>query len=68
MSAGVRDPTGRRCGLKVKSGECVVVPWEAGGLAARERTLLPKGQAVALQAEEIVELPFARINACPATL
>jgi hypothetical protein len=55
--------TCRRCGLKVKTEERLVVPWDEGDMVAQVKALLPEGQAVALRDKGITELPLARLNA-----
>jgi hypothetical protein len=59
----MRDLTRRRCGLKVKTEERLVVPWDAGDLLDQVKALLPEGQAVALRDKGIAELPLAQLNA-----
>ena len=59
----MRYLTCRRCGLKVKTEERLVVPWDEGDMVAQVKALLPEGQAVALRDKGIAELPLARLNA-----
>jgi hypothetical protein len=55
--------TCRRCRLKVKTHEQLVVPWEVGNLGDQVKALLPEGQAVVLRDKGVTELPLARLNA-----
>jgi hypothetical protein len=59
----MRYLTCRRCGLKVKTEERLVVPWDDDDLVDQVKALLPEGQAVALRDKGITELPLARLNA-----
>jgi len=59
----MRYLTCRRCGLKVKTEERLVVPWNDADLVDQVKALLPEGQAVALRDKGITELPLARLNA-----
>jgi hypothetical protein len=59
----MRYLTCRRCGLKVKTEERLVVPWDEEDMVAQVKALLPEGQAVALREKGITELPLARLNA-----
>jgi hypothetical protein len=59
----MRYLTCRRCGLKVKTEERLVVPWDEDDLVDQVKALLPEGQAVALRDKGITELPLARLNA-----
>jgi hypothetical protein len=63
----MRYLTCRRCGLKVKTEECLAVPWDAEDLVDQVKAWLPEGQAVALRDKGITELPLARLNARLAT-
>jgi hypothetical protein len=59
----MRYLTCRRCRLKVKTEERLVVPWDEADLVEEVKALLPEGQAVALRDKGITELPLARMNA-----
>ena len=59
----MRYLTCRRCGLKVKTEERLVVPWDAGDLVDQVKAWLPAGQPVVLRDQGITELPLARLNA-----
>jgi hypothetical protein len=59
----MRYLTCRRCGLKVKTEERLVVPRDAGDFVDQVKALLPEGRAVALRDKGITELPLARLNA-----
>ena len=59
----MRYLTCRRCGLKVKTHERLVVPWDADDLVDQVKAWLPEGQAVALGDKGITELPLAWLNA-----
>jgi hypothetical protein len=59
----MRYLTCRRCGLKVKTEERLVVPWDEDDLVDQVKALLPEGQAVALWDKGITELPLGRLNA-----
>jgi hypothetical protein len=51
--------TCRRCGLKVKTGKRLAVPWDAEDLVDQVKTLLLEGQAAAPRDKGITELPLA---------
>jgi hypothetical protein len=59
----MRYLTCRRCRLKVKTEERLVVPWDAEDLVDQVKAWLPEGQAVVLRDKGITELPLARLNA-----
>jgi hypothetical protein len=59
----LRYLTCRRCGLKVKTEERLVVPWDEEDMVVQVKALLPQGQAVALREKGITELPLVRLNA-----
>jgi hypothetical protein len=52
-----------RCGLRVKTEERLVNPWDEADLLTQVKALLPEGQAVALRDQGISELPLAGLNA-----
>jgi hypothetical protein len=59
----IRHHKCRRCGLRVKTEERPVAPWDEADLLAQMKALLPEGQAVALRDQGIRELLLARLNA-----
>jgi hypothetical protein len=52
----------RRCGLRVKTEERLVVPWGEDDLVAQVKALLPEGKAVHLRDKGIREWPLGRLN------
>jgi hypothetical protein len=59
----IRHHKCRRCGLRVKTEERLVNPWDEADLLTQVKALLPEGQAVALRDKGIIELPLAGLNA-----
>ena len=57
------DLTRRRCGLRVKTEERLVVPWNDADLVAQVKAVLSEEQTVAPQDKGIAALPLARLNA-----
>lgn len=59
----MRYLTCQRCGLRVKTEERLVVPWDASDLVTQVKALLPERKAVVLWDTGITELPLGRLNA-----
>jgi hypothetical protein len=59
----IRHHKCRRCGLRVKTEERPVKPWDEADLLAQVKGLLPEGKPVYLRERGITELPLDALNA-----